>query len=127
MYMNSLVLIEDVIEKMEHLSTVSTQTGSGPLVRYSDVIRAVKETERAIYKLPAEDIKKLNEAAAGGKDPQRAAKRMSAGTIEARVEVDTEDAMNNVEELSKAIEDLQPRIRVSTIRDCPITINICKE
>ena len=121
MYLNGLVQIEDVIEGLEQLSTVRSYEGEGPFVKYSDVIRSVKETTPAIYKMTAADARKLNEAATGRGTPR------NAGTVEVKIEADTEEAQGKIEALSGAIEDLQPRIRVSTIRDCPITINICKD
>ena len=90
-------------------------------MKFSDVIKAVKETEPAIYKMSAADARRLNEAASG-RSPAR-----NAGTVEVKIEADTEEAQSKIEALSGAMEDLQPRIRVSTIRDCPIKKNICKE
>lgn len=141
MHMNNLVNKEEVIGSLECMSVlrfpedvlVSTESGwkpregLGPIVKFSEVMKAVNEVQPAIYSMKAEEAKKMNDMQAGTRRAPWIPEDKSRRGISIEVDADTSKAQENIANLTAEIEnlaELMPSIKVNTIRDCSITVNV---
>lgn len=141
MHMNNLVNKEEVIGSLECMSVLrfpedvlvpsengwKPREGLGPIVKFSDAVKIVQEVRPAIYSMTAEEAKKMNDMQTGARRAPWIPEDKSRRGISIEVEADTSRAQEQIENLTTAAEnlaDLLPSIKINTIRDCSITVNI---
>lgn len=128
MYLNNLIDKEDVLTDLEGIKEMKypddfievgedgtqKKKRTGPIVKYGDVVRKIEGARPAIYKMNTGEVEELNRIAGAYRPEDR---RQPYVPGEERKTEKPEDGK----------EELIPGVRVETIKDCNITVNIGKE